>query len=529
MKKNCAKKFISLILAGGMAVSALSGCGSSDTQQSQDTVSAESNSQAAATESGEESCFNAEGYPICDETITVAVAGTYDGGKNWNETTLIQEIENRLGIKLECTVYEQEEWPTQLSLMMASDELPDLIIHASISQTDANSYGAEGYFLPINEYLAYAPNLSAVLEEYPDYEAAITAPDGNIYGLSRINAGQGADIELANRQWIKQTWLDNLGLDYPETIEDFYNVLVAFRDEDANGNGDPNDDIPTGNCVVALQSAFGIFSTDGRTIRQLDENGNVYLLEGCAPAWIWRGQTGRYSHPPGAQRGCILTVRAQAETVKMAEAVSTAQEVEFRITLTDPLGKEIRLENGVPCRIEKPLLWWPNGLGEQPLYTVKVQLLLDGETVEEARKRIGLRTLTIERRRDSYGESFAHKVNGQTFFAMGADYIPQDNILSRITPKRTRRLLEDCKSCHFNVIRVWGGGYYPTDDFYDACDELGLVVWQEMMFVCAITPPWGCGAATMRWNGFRPSANTKEAKPPRPIISASTSTSFPIF
>ncbi len=279
MKKNCAKKFISLILAGGMAASALSGCGSSDAQQSQDTVSAESTSQAAATESGEESYFNAEGYPICDETITVAVAGTYDGGKNWNETTLIQEIENRLGIKLECTVYEQEEWPTQLSLMMASDELPDLIIHASISQTDANSYGAEGYFLPINEYLGYAPNLSAVLEQYPDYEAAITAPDGNIYGLSRINAGEGADIELANRQWIKQTWLDNLGLDYPETIEDFYNVLVAFRDEDANGNGDPNDEIPTGNCVVALQSAFGIFSTDGRTIRQLDENGNVYLAD----------------------------------------------------------------------------------------------------------------------------------------------------------------------------------------------------------------------------------------------------------
>ncbi len=181
----------------------------------------------------------------------------------------------------------------------------------------------------------------------------------------------------------------------------------------------------------------------------------------------------------------FLAVRAQAEMVKTAEAVSTAQEVEFRITLTDPLGKEIRLENGVPCRIEEPLLWWPNGLGEQPLYTVKVQLLLGGEVAEEARKRIGLRTLTIERRKDSYGESFAHKVNGQTFFAMGADYIPQDNILNRITPKRTRKLLEDCKSCHFNVIRVWGGGYYPTDDFYDACDELGLVVWQDMMFACA--------------------------------------------
>lgn len=215
----------------------LAGCGSdSDTQSASESGAAETaaagdSADAAADNGG--SYFNKEGYPICDETITVAVAGTYDGGKDWKETTMIQEIENRFGIKLDCTVYEQEEWPTQLSLMMASDELPDLIIHASISQTDANSYGEEGYFLPINEYLEYMPNLTAVMEEYPQYKAVITAPDGNIYGLPRLEAGDGVEVGLANRQWIKQTWLDNLGLDYPETVEDFYNVLKAFKEEDA--------------------------------------------------------------------------------------------------------------------------------------------------------------------------------------------------------------------------------------------------------------------------------------------------------
>ena len=72
-----------------------------------------------------------------------------------------------------------------------------------------------------------------------------------------------------------------------------------------------------------------------------------------------------------------------------------------------------------------------------------------------------------------------------TFFAMGADYIPEDNLMSRITKERTRKLLEDCKLCNFNVIRVWGGGYYPDDFFYDLCDEMGFVVWQDFMFACA--------------------------------------------
>ena len=79
---------------------------------------------------------------------------------------------------------------------------------------------------------------------------------------------------------------------------------------------------------------------------------------------------------------------------------------------------------------------------------------------------------------------------------MGADYIPEDNILSRVTPERTRKLLEQCVAVNFNCIRVWGGGYYPDDFFFDACDELGLVVWQDFMFACA---NYRCGAATTRW------------------------------
>lgn len=131
--------------------------------------------------------------------------------------------------------------------------------------------------------------------------------------------------------------------------------------------------------------------------------------------------------------------------------------------------------------IQNPQLWWPNGLGKQPLYRVTVRLAA-GDT---RTWRIGLRTMTVSREKDEWGEEFCHVVNGVKVFAMGADYIPEDNILARVTPERTRRLLDDCKAANFNAIRVWGGGYYPDDAFYDICDELGLLVWQDLMYACA--------------------------------------------
>ena len=94
--------------------------------------------------------------------------------------------------------------------------------------------------------------------------------------------------------------------------------------------------------------------------------------------------------------------------------------------------------------------------------------------------------MTVSRVKSEHGESFSHCVNGVDVFAMGMDYIPEDNLLPRVTPERTRRLLEDARAANVNTIRVWGGGYYPDDYFYDICDELGLLVWQDFMFACAV-------------------------------------------
>lgn len=174
--------------------------------------------------------------------------------------------------------------------------------------------------------------------------------------------------------------------------------------------------------------------------------------------------------------------------VYLETSAETGGEAEIRVTVTSPDGKVITARAGEAVEIPEPELWWPNGLGKQPLYTVSFEAVQDGRTVDSVVKRIGLRTMTVVREKDEWGESFAQCVNGVKFFAMGADYIPEDNVLNRITPERTRKLLEQCVRANFNVVRVWGGGYYPDDWFYDACDELGLVVWQDFMFACANYP-----------------------------------------
>jgi beta-mannosidase len=161
--------------------------------------------------------------------------------------------------------------------------------------------------------------------------------------------------------------------------------------------------------------------------------------------------------------------------------------VSYGVVIKEPDGP-LRMYRNSPKEIliENPKLWWPNGYGGQPLYTVEVTLYEDGEIADVWERRIGLRTMTMRIEKDEWGESFAHEVNGVAIFAMGADYIPEDHLLGRVTPETTRKLLTQCVAANYNAVRVWGGGYYPEDWFYDICDELGLIVWQDFMFACAV-------------------------------------------
>ncbi len=195
-------------------------------------------------------------------------------------------------------------------------------------------------------------------------------------------------------------------------------------------------------------------------------------------AGIWRDIELQFVDSPRLLSVLVLQHHEDGQ-VRLSFQPETEGELAVHYTVTAPDG-QVWESGGEDILIENPRLWWPAGYGDQPLYTVKAQTA--GSHWE---RRIGLRTLTVSREKDQWGEEFCHIVNGVKIFAMGADYIPEDNLLSRVNPERTRRLLEDARLANMNTIRVWGGGYYPDDYFFDICDELGLLVWQDLMYACA--------------------------------------------
>ena len=178
----------------------------------------------------------------------------------------------------------------------------------------------------------------------------------------------------------------------------------------------------------------------------------------------------------------------EAGAVYLTVNAETNTPCDIVLTLTSPDGRVLSLNNNEKTKIENPLLWWPRGYGEQNLYTLVCKSLQNGIVSDKNTRKIGLRDMKLHRERDEWGESFCHEVNGVKIFAMGADYVPEDNILSRITRERTEKLLRACVSANFNTIRVWGGGFYPHDFFFELCDELGLIVFLDCMFACACYP-----------------------------------------
>ena len=138
--------------------------------------------------------------------------------------------------------------------------------------------------------------------------------------------------------------------------------------------------------------------------------------------------------------------------------------------------------------IPNPELWWPNGHGDHPLYDVRLELVKATEVLDRWSGRIGLRTIALDRHPDEFGESFQFVVNGRPIFAKGANWIPAHSFVGSLTRDDYEDLLTSAEQAHMNMIRVWGGGIYEMEDFYDLCDEKGLLVWQDFMFACAVYP-----------------------------------------
>lgn len=162
------------------------------------------------------------------------------------------------------------------------------------------------------------------------------------------------------------------------------------------------------------------------------------------------------------------------------------------ISLISPEGEVMKIKGTEgEFTVEKPTLWWThemNGKTEQALYTVKAALKKGRKVSHSVEKKIGLCTLELDRSPDEYGETFRFILNGVPLFIKGANFIPGDSLPTRFTRDKVEYLLDTALYSNMNMIRVWGGGYYESDDFYELCDEKGILVWQDFMFACQAYP-----------------------------------------
>jgi beta-mannosidase len=193
----------------------------------------------------------------------------------------------------------------------------------------------------------------------------------------------------------------------------------------------------------------------------------------------------------------IETLNAKQAQVRAIAAIEADKEGMASISISaqgikNEWSAKVNLTKGmnqveVPIVISNPKLWWSSGLGEQHRYAFTAAVSMNG-TTDSRSENVGLRTIEVIRSKDNDGTSFYFRLNGVNVFAKGANYIPQDNFLPRVTLERHQKTIADAKNANMNMLRVWGGGIYEDDMFYEECDRAGIMVWQDFMFACSTYP-----------------------------------------
>lgn len=191
-----------------------------------------------------------------------------------------------------------------------------------------------------------------------------------------------------------------------------------------------------------------------------------------------------------------LTVKVQVENLHVFKSFEGTVHAEFLLDGRSAGSADagVHLRSGfnyveLPVAVEEPALWWPNGMGPQSLYAVRVWVEAQGEVTSYPEFKYGIRTLCLNMDSINSGERlFALEINGVKTFCKGGNWIPADSIYGRVTDEKYDTLIREARDCHFTMLRIWGGGFYEKDIFYEKCDEYGILVWHDFMFACAMYP-----------------------------------------
>ncbi|SHE35612.1 beta-mannosidase [Thermoanaerobacter uzonensis DSM 18761] len=183
-----------------------------------------------------------------------------------------------------------------------------------------------------------------------------------------------------------------------------------------------------------------------------------------------------------------VVVSADIERYVHGDFEAEVELIEKDISIIKTRTKVEKNRIDLRIKVDNPKLWYPNGLGDQHLYEIKIKLLKDAEILDEKSFRSGIRTIRLIREKDEEGESFIFEINGVKVFAKGANWIPADNLLPRLSKEGYYEYIRLAKEANMNMLRIWGGGIYEDRAFYEACDEMGIMVWQDFMYACAEYP-----------------------------------------
>ena len=268
-------KMIGLIIAFCLIISLFAGCGNpTDNSKGSGPDKSSDGTTASAKTDG----FNAEGLPIVDKPVTLEVLTTRWGsmGDSFTQNQWLIDLEKKTNVHIEWQVYSLNDWGEQKAILLASGELPEVII-GSNTFDDTDIINNSSMFLDLTDLIKnYMPNLTKAMETIPALRSVSTFLDGKIYSLPK---NLPCRPKTCNQPIINKKWLDNLGLKEPSNIEELYEVLKAFKEKDANGNGDPNDEFPICGAKglnMDLLNPFGITDLNGTHMMIMDDGSLVY-------------------------------------------------------------------------------------------------------------------------------------------------------------------------------------------------------------------------------------------------------------